>query len=92
MRWRERLADAGFAAGWAAVKALPEPLVAAGFRAAADRAGRRGGKGATRLRANLRRVVPTATDAELAALSAVTVAQRIMEVRRQAAAADRADQ
>jgi KDO2-lipid IV(A) lauroyltransferase len=67
--WRERVADAGFAAGWAAVKALPEPLVAAGFRAAADRAGRRGGKGATRLRANLRRVVPTATDAELAALT-----------------------
>ncbi len=69
MSWRERVVDAGFAAGWAAVKALPEPLVAAGFRAAGDRAARRGGKGASRLRANLRRVVPTATDAELTALT-----------------------
>jgi KDO2-lipid IV(A) lauroyltransferase len=57
--------DAGFAAGWAAVKALPEPLVAAGFRAGADRAARRRGGGATRLRSNLRRVVPAASEAEL---------------------------
>ncbi|HEX6754841.1 MAG TPA: phosphatidylinositol mannoside acyltransferase [Mycobacteriales bacterium] len=66
---RERAAgtatDLGFAAGWAAVRALPEPVVAAGFRAAADRAARRGGKGASRLRSNLRRVVPGAGDAEL---------------------------
>jgi KDO2-lipid IV(A) lauroyltransferase len=67
--WREWVVDAGFAAGWAAVKALPEPLVAAGFRAGADRAARRGGPGAARLRANLRRVVPAATEAELAALT-----------------------
>lgn len=69
MSWPERAVDAGFAAGWAAVKALPEPLVAAGFRAAGDRSARRGGKGATRLRANLRRVVPAATEAELTALT-----------------------
>jgi phosphatidylinositol dimannoside acyltransferase len=67
--WRDRVVDAGFAAGWAAVKALPEPVVSAGFRAAADRAARRGGPGATRLRTNLRRVVPAATEAELAALT-----------------------
>jgi len=67
--WREWAVDAGFAAGWAAVRALPEPLVAAAFRAGADRAARRGGPGAARLRANLRRVVPGADEAELAALT-----------------------
>jgi phosphatidylinositol dimannoside acyltransferase len=67
--WRERAADAGFAAGWAAVKALPEPVVGAAFRAAGDRAARRGGAGAARLRANLRRVVPAATETELDALT-----------------------
>jgi lauroyl/myristoyl acyltransferase len=66
---RERLADAGFAAGWSAVKALPHPVVAAAFRAGADVAVRRDGKGVRRLRANLRRVAPDATEAELAALT-----------------------
>lgn len=66
---RERATDAGFAAGWAAVKALPEPAVSLAFRAGADRAVRRGGKGPARLRANLRRVVPAATEAELTALT-----------------------
>ena len=55
---KDRVTDLGFAAGWGAVKALPEPLVAAAFRAGADRSARRGGKGAARLRANLARVVP----------------------------------
>ena len=69
MTVRERLADVGFAAGWAAVKGLPHPVVAAAFRAGADVAVRRDGKGVRRLRANLRRVAPDATDAELAALT-----------------------
>jgi lauroyl/myristoyl acyltransferase len=63
---RERAADAGFAAGWAAVKALPHPVVAAAFRAGADLAVRRDGKGVRRLRANLRRVAgPDLPDGEL---------------------------
>ncbi|HZB50550.1 MAG TPA: phosphatidylinositol mannoside acyltransferase, partial [Mycobacteriales bacterium] len=67
---RDRAADAGFAAGWAAVRALPEPLVSAAFRTAADAATRRGGKGPARLRSNLRRVLgPTAPAAELDALT-----------------------
>jgi lauroyl/myristoyl acyltransferase len=49
-----RLTDAGFAAGWHAVRLLPEPAA----RAAFDRAGRwaagRDGKGTRQLRANLR--------------------------------------
>ncbi|WP_284706375.1 phosphatidylinositol mannoside acyltransferase, partial [Micromonospora phytophila] len=45
---------------------LPRPVVAAAFRAGADRAHRRGGGGTARLRANLRRVVgPDLPEAEL---------------------------
>ncbi|MCO7218692.1 phosphatidylinositol mannoside acyltransferase [Klenkia sp. PcliD-1-E] len=53
-RLGEALVDAGYAAGWGAVKALPEPLA----RTAFDRAGRwaagRDGRGTRQLRANLR--------------------------------------
>ncbi len=66
--WGERLADAGYAAGWRLVRALPEPLVRGGFRVGADLAARRGGPGALRLRRNLARVVPHATPEELDAL------------------------
>jgi KDO2-lipid IV(A) lauroyltransferase len=49
-----RLTDLGFAAGWHAVRMLPEPVARGGF----DRAGRwaagREGKGTRQLRANLR--------------------------------------
>jgi lauroyl/myristoyl acyltransferase len=49
-----RLTDAGYAAGWRAVRMLPEPVARAGF----DRAGRwaaaRDGEGVRQLRANLR--------------------------------------
>jgi KDO2-lipid IV(A) lauroyltransferase len=62
---RDRATDLGFAAAWAAVRALPQPVVSAVSDVAADRAARRGGKGASRLRANLRRVVPHASGAEL---------------------------
>jgi KDO2-lipid IV(A) lauroyltransferase len=51
------MTDAGFAAGWAAVRALPHPVAAASFAAAGDLAARRDGPGVRRLRANLTRVV-----------------------------------
>ncbi|HEX5742220.1 MAG TPA: phosphatidylinositol mannoside acyltransferase [Pilimelia sp.] len=53
----ERLAGLGYAAAWRAVRGLPYPVAAAAFRAAADAAYRRGGRGVSTLRANLRRVV-----------------------------------
>jgi KDO2-lipid IV(A) lauroyltransferase len=69
VRLRERVVDAGFAAGWAAVKAVPHPVAAGAFRAAADVAVRRDGPGVRRLRANLRRVAgPGVGAAELDAL------------------------
>lgn len=60
------LTEAGYVAGWRLVRALPRPVVAAAFRAGADRAHRRGGGGTARLRANLRRVVgPQVSETEL---------------------------
>lgn len=56
MTVRERAVDAGFAAGWAAVRALPHPVAAAAFAAGGDLAARRDGRGVRRLRANLTRV------------------------------------
>jgi len=54
---RERLTDLAFAAGWAAVKAMPEGAARRLFRLGADRALRRRGPSVRRLEANLRRVV-----------------------------------
>ena len=65
---RGALTDAGFAAGWRVVRGLPGPVVATAFRLGADLAALRRGRGARRLRANLRRVRPAATPAELDAL------------------------
>jgi lauroyl/myristoyl acyltransferase len=48
------LTDAGFVAGWGAVKLLPEGLARRAFDAGADRAAARDGKGTRQLRANLR--------------------------------------
>ncbi|GHJ08979.1 lipid A biosynthesis lauroyl acyltransferase [Micromonospora humidisoli] len=63
------LTELGYVAGWRLARALPRPVVAAAFRAGADRAHRAGGKGVTRLRANLRRVVgPDLPEPELDAL------------------------
>lgn len=60
------LTELGFIAGWRVIRALPGPVVAAAFRAGADRAHRRGGRGTARLATNLRRVVgPELPDAEL---------------------------
>jgi lauroyl/myristoyl acyltransferase len=49
--------DAGFGAGWSAVRALPEPLARRGFQFGADLAVKRDGAGVRQLRANLRRVL-----------------------------------
>ncbi|MDG4798592.1 phosphatidylinositol mannoside acyltransferase [Micromonospora sp. WMMD1082] len=63
------LTELGFVAGWRLVRVLPGPVAAAAFTAVADRAHRRRGAGASRLRANLRRVVgPDLPEAELDAL------------------------
>jgi lauroyl/myristoyl acyltransferase len=62
---RDRVTDLGYAAGWGAVKALPSPLASRAFRAVADIATVRNGKGAQQLRKNLRRVRPHASEAEL---------------------------
>ncbi|MGI9091849.1 MAG: phosphatidylinositol mannoside acyltransferase [Mycobacteriales bacterium] len=53
----DRLVSTAYAAGWTAVKALPMPLAAAGFRLGADIALRRNGPRVRQLRANLRPVV-----------------------------------
>lgn len=49
----DRVTEAGFAAGWRLVRALPEPVVRAIFRAGADRAAARNGPGVQRLARNL---------------------------------------
>ncbi len=51
------LTEAGYAAGWRLVRALPLPVARACFNLGADRAFRAGGRGTARLAANLRRVV-----------------------------------
>lgn len=60
MSVRPRLVDAGYAAGWAGVRRLPEPLARRLFRLGADRAVRGDGPGVRRLRANLARLAPGA--------------------------------
>ena len=68
-RWRDRLVDAGYAAGWRGVRALPLPVARALFDAGADRAARGGGPGVRRLAGNLRRVVgPELPEPEFQAL------------------------
>src|SRR5262249_44312360 len=54
---KERLTDLAYAAGWGAVRALPEGAARRLFQAGADRALRRRGPGVRRLEANLARVV-----------------------------------
>jgi phosphatidylinositol dimannoside acyltransferase len=55
---RDRAVDSAYAAGWAAVRALPHPVAVAAFDRAGDLAYRRDGRGVRRLRTNLARVVP----------------------------------
>jgi lauroyl/myristoyl acyltransferase len=52
-RLRDRLTDGGYAAGWWAVRLLPEPVARAAFAAGGAAAARRGGPGVEQLRANL---------------------------------------
>ncbi len=66
---RQRVVDLTFALAWALVRRLPERLVTAIFRRAADFAVRRNGRGVQRLKANLAVVRPNATPAELDALT-----------------------
>jgi lauroyl/myristoyl acyltransferase len=62
--------DAGFAAGWHAVRLLPEPAARGAFDQAGRWAARRDGKGTRQLRANLRVVTGGAlTEPELAELT-----------------------
>lgn len=67
---RERLAELGYAAGWAAARTAPEPVVLGAFRLLADVAWRRRGRSVRQLEGNLARVLgPGAGEAELRALS-----------------------
>ncbi|MDF4249408.1 phosphatidylinositol mannoside acyltransferase [Streptomyces sp. WMMB303] len=66
---RGRLTDALYGLGWAGVRKLPGPAAAGLGRSLADTAWRRRGKGVARLEANLARVVPEASPAELRQLS-----------------------
>ena len=66
-----RATDAAYAGGWAVVRALPDPVAHRLFRAGADLAHRRGGKGVDRLRSNLARVARWAGD-DTADLDALT--------------------
>ncbi|MFD8600059.1 phosphatidylinositol mannoside acyltransferase [Kitasatospora sp. NPDC059646] len=66
---RERLVDTAYAAGWAGLKHLPEPVARGLFNVIADVAWRRQGKGVRQLEANLARVHPDADAARLRELS-----------------------
>jgi lauroyl/myristoyl acyltransferase len=59
---RERAVDAAFAAGWAAVRALPQPVAAAGFAAVGELSARRDTRGVRQLRRNLARVAGPGVD------------------------------
>jgi KDO2-lipid IV(A) lauroyltransferase len=56
-RIRERFVAAGYRVGWGLIKTLPPGLAQGAFRAAADAANVRNGRGTAQLRRNLRRVV-----------------------------------
>lgn len=62
---KDKLADLGYAAGWRLVRLMPEGLAKILFDRASDWVTGRGGEGVAQLRANLRRVVPRAGEAEL---------------------------
>ncbi|MFG2822777.1 phosphatidylinositol mannoside acyltransferase [Kitasatospora sp. NPDC048365] len=66
---KERLVDGAYAAGWAGLRHLPEPVARGLFNTIADVAWRKQGKGVLRLEANLARVHPDADRARLRELS-----------------------
>ena len=83
MSVRERAVDGAFAAGWAAVRALPQPVAAAAFAGFGELAAHRDTRGVRRLRANLARVVPPGTDLdELVRLAMRSYARYWMETFR----------
>jgi KDO2-lipid IV(A) lauroyltransferase len=65
IRFRGRVADLGYAAGWRLTGAVPQRLAEAAFRWGADLATERGGPSVAQLRRNLARVVPQAGETEL---------------------------
>jgi len=66
---RNRVTDLGYAGGWHLVRRMPESGSRALFRAVADQACRRRGRGVRQLERNLARVVPDATSDQLRALT-----------------------
>ncbi|MEY9948657.1 phosphatidylinositol mannoside acyltransferase [Kitasatospora sp. GAS1066B] len=66
---REKLVESGYAAGWAVLKLLPEPVVGVLGDRIADAVWRRQGRGVHQLEKNLARVRPQASPAELRELS-----------------------
>jgi len=66
---RERLVYAAYATGWAVVRRLPERVAYALFSAVADLLWLQRGSAVRRLEANLRRVRPAASAADMRALS-----------------------
>ncbi len=68
MPLKDRVTDAAYAGGWAAVRWMPEGAARWTFQVIADRATTRGGGSVQQLRRNLARVAPDSSDAELDAL------------------------
>lgn len=66
---KETLVYAGYVAGWTAVRKLPERVALAGFARAADVVTRLRAKGVEQLEANLKRVRPDASEAEIRELA-----------------------
>ena len=69
MSLAERASTVAYRAGWFVVRLIPEPLARWIFTRIADYLWRRRGKAVRQLAANLRRVRPDATDAELSRLT-----------------------
>jgi phosphatidylinositol dimannoside acyltransferase len=65
----DRAVSAAYQVGWLVVRRIPEPVARWAFNQIADYVWRRRGKAVRQLEANMRRVVPDATDAELRRLS-----------------------
>jgi lauroyl/myristoyl acyltransferase len=65
----DTLVSFGFGAGWSAVRRMPENVAYSMFERIADTMWSRRGSSVLRLEANLRRVVPDATDDEIRRLS-----------------------
>jgi phosphatidylinositol dimannoside acyltransferase len=65
----DRAVSAAYEVGWLVVRRIPEPVARWAFNQIADYVWRRRGKAVRQLEANMRRVVPDATDAELRKLS-----------------------